>query len=310
MNIRKSKYWYFFALVFFLLAIFSQSCVDENIEEKFFSESVAAKEYYAINVLPILNSKCFSCHTYHNSSGTRYDTYAKAAAVAEEMANRTSSQNPNIVMPPPSAEPLTKEEIKVIQQFYQRIKGSGENSIETAGGDSNNYGVTVSWTAYKFPVFSSRVGVSGTFEETFITYKKKEAADIYEYLREAEILISTNSANIGNDPLKTSNVVNHFFSNFTPAIHGRLIDIDTSSNKAKVKFTINGLSQEIIFQMEEVEEDLVFTGKMQDIGYFKANAALDALQQVCGEYHQDKVWPDISLRAEIKNFRKFAESFD
>lgn len=310
MNIRKSRYKNFFSAVFFLLTIFLQSCTGKNIEEEFFSESVAAKEYYAINVLPLLDRKCFSCHSYHNSSATRYDTYAKAAAKAEEMTNRISSQNLNLVMPPPSAEPLTEEEKRIIQQFYQLTKGSGENPIETAGNDSTNYGVEVSWTAYKFPTFSSRVGVSGTFDETFITYKQKEAADIYEYLREAEILIPTNSANIGNDSLKTSNVVNHFFSNFTPAIHGQIIEIDIPSKKAKVIFTINGLSEEITFQMEEVKEDLIFTGQMQDIGYFKANAALDALQQVCGEYHQDKVWPDISLRAEIKNFRKFAESSD
>ncbi len=85
-------------------------------------------------------------------------------------------------MPPPSADPLTEEEKQVFQQFFQLVKGGGERSIATAGGDSQDYGVSISWTAYKFPDSLSRAGVTGTFDKTFITYKKKEAADIYEFL--------------------------------------------------------------------------------------------------------------------------------
>ena len=308
MNIRKRNFWCFSSVAVFLSLVFSQGCVEENIEEKFLGESLAAKEYYSTNVLSVLNSKCFSCHTYHTSPGTRYDTFIKAAAVAEEMAKRTSSDNPAIVMPPPSATPLTEEEKQAIQQFLQLVKGAEESSLDTVGEESQDYGVNVSWTAYKFPEFKSRVGVTGTFDELFITYKKKEAADIYEFLTQAEILIPTNSTNIGNDPLKSANVINHFFSFFTPVIHVQVMDIDLSTKKAEVKITINGLSQVVLFDMEEAEEDLIFTGKIEDIGYFNANTALDALQRVCGEYHQDKVWSDISLKAEIKNFRKFSNS--
>ena len=307
MKKTKRIYWCFFSVAVFLVTLL-QSCKEENVEDLFLSEQVAAKSYYLTNVLPILDSKCFSCHTYHASSGTRYDTYAKAAAVAEEMASRTSSAHPNTIMPPPSANFLTEEEKRGFQQFFQLVKGSGGSSKATAGDDSQDFGVAISWTAYKFPDFTSRVGVSGTFDKTYITYKEKEAADIYEFLTEAEILIPTNSANVGNDSLKSSNVKNHFFSYFTPVIHGRVMAIDSSSKKARVKFTMNGLSQEVTFEMEEVKEDLVFSGLIQDIGYFNSQAALDALQRVCGEYHQDKVWPDISLRAEIKSFRKFPQA--
>lgn len=307
MKKTKRIYGCFFSVAVFLVALL-QSCKEENVEDLFLSEQVAAKSYYLTNVLPILSSKCFSCHTYHASSGTRYDTYAKAAAVAEEMASRTFSAHPNTIMPPPSANPLTEEEKRGFQQFFQLVKGSGDSSKATAGDDSQDFGVAISWTAYKFPDFTSRVGVSGTFDKTYITYKEKETADIYEFLTEAEILIPTNSANVGNDSLKSSNVKNHFFSYFTPVIHGRVMAIDSSSKKARVKFTMNGLSQEVTFDMEEVENDLVFSGLIQDIGYFNSQAALDALQRACGEYHQDKVWPDISLRAEIKNFRKFPQA--
>ncbi|CAN5828659.1 hypothetical protein BH24BAC1_BH24BAC1_15250 [soil metagenome] len=307
MKTRERKFWGSFAAAVFLSAVSLQSCKEENVEDKFFSESAVAKDYYFTSVLPVLESKCFSCHTYHNSSVTRYDTYAKGAVAAEEMASRTSSAHAHSQMPPPSAAPLTEEEKQVFQQFFELVKGSGERSIATAGGNSQEFGIFISWTAYKFPDFSSREGVTGTFDKTFITYKKKEAADIYAFLREAEILISTNSTTVGNDPVKSANVREFFFSYFTPVIHGQVTDIDPSTKKAKVKFTMNGISQEVIFEMKEVKEDLVFTGRIQDIGHFNAQAALDALQRVCGVFHQDKVWPDISLKAEIKNFRKFSQ---
>jgi hypothetical protein len=308
MNNRIRTNWSFNSIAVFLLLIFLQSCVEENIEDKFLSESVASQEYYIKNVLPVMNNKCFSCHTYHTSSGTRYDTYSKAAAVAEEMVNRTSSKDPNLIMPPPSAEPLTEEEVQVFQQFYQSTKVNGEVVIEAEQKINQEYSVSLSWTAYKFSDFKNRIGVSGTFEEAFITYKYKEAANIYEFLQEAEILIPVNSTNIENDPLKTFNVLNHFFSYFTPVIHGKIMHIDAPNKNAKVIFNINGLSQEVIFHIEEVKEDLVFTGQIQDIRYFNnAQTALDALQQVCGEYHQGKVWPDIDLKAEIKNFRTFTD---
>lgn len=305
MGRRKLVFLYFSVAVFLSVALF-QSCVEENIEEKFLNESEVAREYYLKKVLPILGQKCFSCHNYHNSSNTKYDSFLKASVVAEDLASRTSSENRNTVMPPPSSTPLTEEEKQTIQQFVRLVKGADKSSKETTEESRKGYGVSISWTAYKFPDFSDRVGVSGTFEEFFIIYKKKEAADIYEFLNEAEILIPTNSTNIGNDPLKSANVINHFFSYFTPVIHAQLISLDAPSKMAKVRFTINGLTQEVLFLMEEIEEDLVFTGQIQDIRYFNAKPALDVLQGVCGEFHQDKLWPDISLKAEIRNFRKFS----
>ena len=301
MERRQFIYLYFSVVAFLSVALF-QSCVEENIEEKFFSESEAAREYYFTNVLPILEQKCFSCHNYHNSSNTKYDTYAKASAVAEDMASRTSSGNPNTVMPPPSAEPLTQEEKQVFQQFYQLVKGD-----QLIAGDENaDYAVSVSWTAYKFPDSLNRVGVSGTFDKIFVTSEHKDATNIYEFITDAEIMIKTNSVNIGDDSLKSYNVRNHFFSYFAPVIYGRVMEVDVQSKKAAVKFTMNGISQHVLFDINEVNEDFVFTGRIKDIGYFNAQAALDALQKVCGEHHQNKVWSDIYLKAEIKNYKKFS----
>ncbi len=282
-----------------------QSCIKENIEDKFFSESVAAREYYLTNVLPVLNSKCFSCHNYHNSSATKYDTYAKAAAVAGEMASRTSSAHANTVMPPLSAQPLSKEEKQVFEQFYQLLKGDDGSSKSLAGNESKEYAVLISWTAYKFPDSLSRVGVSGSFDNIFINYKNKHPANIYELLTDAEIMINTNSVNIGNDSVKSYNVRNHFFSYFTPVIYGRVIDLNAASKKAEVRFTMNGISQQVTFDMIEMKENLVFSGSINDIRHFNAQPALDALQEVCGEFHQNKLWPDISIKAEIKNYKNF-----
>lgn len=302
MERRQFIYLYFSVAVFLSIALF-QSCVEENIEEKFFSESEAAREYYFANILPILDQKCFSCHNYHNSSATKYDRYSTASSVAEDMASRTSSGNPNTVMPPPSAEPLSEEEKQVFQQFYQLVIG---NQL-IAGNESADYAVVVSWTAYKFPDSLSRVGVSGTFDHVHFTYENKDATNIYEFITDAEIMIKTNSVNIGDDSLKSYNVRNHFFSFFTPVIYGRVMEVDAQSKKAAVKFTMNGISQHVLFDIKEINEDLVFTGRIKDIGYFNAQAALNALQKVCGEYHQNKVWSDIYLEAEIKNYKKFSQ---
>jgi hypothetical protein len=298
MERRKWKYMYFFAAAVFLLVTLFQSCTKENIEDKFLSESVATREYYLTNVLPLLNSKCFSCHTYHNSSANRYDTYTKASAVAEEMASRTSSTHANTVMPPLPAQPLSKEEKQVFEQFYQLVKG---------GGESGHYALSISWTAYKFPDSLNRVGVSGSFDNIVINYKNKNASDIYEFLTDAEIMINTNSVNIGNDSVKSYNVRNHFFSYFTPVIYGKVINLNAASKKAEVKFTMNGISQQVMFDMVEMDGNLVFSGSINNIRYFNAQSALDALQEVCGEFHQNKVWQDISLKAEIKNYKKFTK---
>lgn len=283
----------------FYIILLGQSCTKENVEEKYFAGSDAAVEYYNGKVKAILTQKCFSCHNYHSSPASKYDTYAKAAGSAEEMVRRISSANPNEVMPVPSSNRLTEDEKQVFYRFLEMVKGEKQSAT---------YNVSLLWTAFKFPGLSDRVGVSGTFDEIFISYKNTTADNIYDYLKDAEILINSSSVNIDNDSLKNSNLRNHFFQYFTPTIYCKVIDANPTQGKATVKITMNGISEQINFTMKENKEDLIFTGKIEDINSFQAGVALNALQAVCGVHHRDKVWSDISLKVEIKNFRQFNQS--
>lgn len=288
-------------LVFLMLSvivygiILLQSCTKENVEDKYFAKPRTTVDYYEENLRAILTHKCFSCHNYHSSPASKYDTYAKAAGAAEEMVRRISAVNPGEVMPVPSANRLTENEKQVFYRFLEMVNG---------GKQPATYKVALLWTAFKFPGLSDRVGVSGTFDEIFISYKNSTADNIYDYLKDAEILINTSSVNIGNDSLKSANLRNHFFRYFTPAIYGKVLDADPSQGIARVELTMNGISKQINFSMKENKEDLIFIGSIDDIHTFQAGLALNALQAICGVYHRDKVWPDISLRVEIKNFKQ------
>lgn len=266
------------------------------MEAKFYGDAGAGKEYYLNYVYPILTNKCFSCHNYHNSESNRYDTYPKAAANAEEMANRTNATNSSI-MPPVSWEPLTEEEKEIFKSFYALLE---------EGIDSQEYKVSISWTAYKFPDSLNREAVTGTFDEIFINYKNEDAADIYEYLEGAEAIINSNSANVNNDQLKNVNLRNYFFSIFSPVIYCRVTDLSPDMKIATVNVTMNRISRDLRFEISEQNEDLVFIGTITNLNRFDSQAAIDSLQKACGAYHKNTIWPDITLKAEIKNYRKFA----
>jgi hypothetical protein len=215
---------------------------------------------------------------------------------------RTQAADANTLMPPRSAAVLTEAEKAVFRTFYEQLQ---EPVARLQPIQNPDYQVVLTWTAYKFPDSVNRIGVSGTFDKIYINYKTTQAASIYDYLQDCEIIINTSTANIGNDPVKNNNIRNHFFRFFTPVIHGQVLNVNEHTKKATVRFTLNGIAREVLFSIAEVNKDLIFTGTLPDINAFGAQPALNALQTVCGELHQNKVWPDISLRAEIKNFRNF-----
>jgi hypothetical protein len=273
--------------------IIFKSCENENVEDKFYKES-AGKEYYMNNVYPVLSNKCFSCHNYHNSTSSRYDTYSKAAGVAEEMRDRTHAANASI-MPPVSSAPLTEQEKAIFRNFLELVEGGSVNK---------EYKVSLSWTAHKFPDSLNRAAVSGTFNDFFINYKKKHAGDIYEYLKDAEIIINSNSVNSNNDELKNYNLRNYFFSVFSPVIYCKVTDINPVTMSAIVNVTMNGISENVFFEVKEEGEDILFRGTIRNINNFNSQPAIDSLHKVCGTYHQNKLWPDISVKAEISNYKK------
>lgn len=293
---RKRLIYLYFSLFTISTFIFLQSCKKENVKAKFYSDAGAGNEYYLNHVYPILTNKCFSCHNYHNSESNRYDTYSKAASNAEEMANRTNATDANI-MPPVSWEPLTEEEKEIFKSFYELVEG---------GTISQEYKVSISWTAYKFPDSLNRAAVTGTFDDIFINYKNEDAADIYEYLKDAEAIINSNSVNVNGDQLKNLNLRNYFFSMFSPVIYCRVTDISPDRKIATVNVTMNRISHDIRLEISEQNENLVFIGTINNLNRFDSESAIDFLQKACGAYHKNTIWPDIGLKAEIRNYRNFA----
>lgn len=290
---KRLIYFSFFILSTF---VFLQSCKQENVEAKFFGGPGAGKEYYLKHVYPILTNKCFSCHNYHNTESNRYDTYSKAAANAKEMADRTHATNANR-MPPVSWAPLTEEEKEIFKSFYELVEG---------GSVSQEYKVSMTWTAYKYPDSLNRAAVTGTFDDIFINYKNGDADNIYQHLEGAEAIINSSSVNTNNDELKNFNLRNYFFSLFSPVIYCKVRDISADKKRAIVNVTMNKISHDITFEISEQNESLLFTGTISDLTLFNCEAAIDSLQKVCGAHHKNTIWPDISLRAEVRNYKNFA----
>jgi hypothetical protein len=274
-----------------LLAGALSACEQENVEEKFFSDA-PGQEFYQLQVAPLLEAKCFSCHTYHQSPSTRYDTYLKAAGAINDIVARVTASNSAIMPPIGGGTPLTAAEIAVFQNFQQQLSGTSA------------HGINISWTAYKFPGIDRRAGVSGTFDEIFYSYKHPEADNIYDYLADAEVTINTASVNVGNDPEKIGNLRHHFFAVFSPTIHAKVLGIDPQARSAQVMVTMNGISREVAFSIDDDGENLAFSGRLADIvADWGAAPALEKLAEVCGDYHEGVVWPDVDLLLRIERYR-------
>jgi len=164
--------------------------------------------------------------------------------------------------------------------------------------------ITIGWTAFKFPIFEERLGVSGVFED--FEYNIINRSDnIIEKLDGASLTIHTNSVNIGGSSEKTNNVANHFFANFTPLIECKVNAIDDQG--AHITVTMNTISKEILLKVTFDEEQRILTlsGTLENLNEFKAETALSKLDEVCGAYHQGFVWPDVDLKITLNNYNNF-----
>ena len=276
------------------------SCESENVEEKFFGDA-PGKEHYNLNVAPLLDAKCFSCHTYHNTPTTRYDTYLSAAGAIDQIVTRVTATNASIMPPVGGGTPLTAQEIEILKEFQRQVSEDMQPSDELE--------LKLEFTAYKYPNFDDRDGVGGTFNEIYYSYKHEEANDIYSYLTDAEITITTSSVNLANnDPLRSGNVRENFFSVFTPVIHCKVLSISQSDKKAMVEISMNNFTRQVDFNIEDNGMDIHFRGKLDDIiNDWGAMPALEKLAEVCGDYHEGKVWPDVDLEMSILNYEKLYE---
>lgn len=164
-----------------------------------------------------------------------------------------------------------------------------------------NLKVSIEWTAYKFPAFDARVGVSGSFE-SFEYILTGNSSNIINQLGDSEIKILTNSVNVGDSSTKTSNIAEHFFPYFAPHIDCKVISIDEES--AEIAITINEVTKQVIFAVELDEENrtVKMSGGIEDLMVFGAQTAFSKLNEVCGVFHDGFVWPDVSINVTIENY--------
>jgi hypothetical protein len=271
-------------ILLFCSAIFI-GCVSEITENIYVSNDVEAKEFYNQSLKPIIDSKCLSCHIYHIEGANRYDSYEKTKSNIIQMSGRINATS-NIVMPPANSIALSIDEINAFQEFLTIL-----NSNEIESSDK----VKINWTAYKFPDFDSRAPVSGTFDEINFSLNN-DYVNPEDILKDAIVTVKTGSVNVGDDADKIQNV-SVFFSNFTPEIKGTIVSYTETS--ALINFTMNFIMQEISFDIIKEVDKIILSGEISDMNIFNWQEGYNALDLLCGDYHQDKVWEDIKLRIEI-----------
>ncbi|NQY28545.1 MAG: YceI family protein [Flavobacteriaceae bacterium] len=273
-------------ITFFLLPILCLlfiNCTSESTEELYVRNDSAAKIEYNSRLKTIIGNKCISCHDYHLEGTNRYDTFEKTKSAISEMMARIYSTS-NTTMPPEDSSELTFEEKLVFEDFYNAL-----NNVETEA-------FAVTWTAYKYPDFNNRTPVSGTFDD--IDYQLNDNySNPIDILENATVTVNTSSVNVGGNEEKTQNTA-YFFSFFSSDIVG-VVNSYTEQN-ALISFTMNGLEQEVEFDVTIEAGKLILNGSVPDMNFFNWQNAYDELATVCGEYHQQKVWEDITVKIEIK----------
>ncbi|MEW7278204.1 hypothetical protein ABW636_06380 [Aquimarina sp. 2201CG1-2-11] len=254
-------------------------------EEKINKE---AKIFYQNNLKSIIDTKCISCHEYHQIGSSRYDSYEKIKPVIHEILDRIETKSINM-MPPADAKQLTMEEKLVFRQFLETL-------TSIADEDTDNK-IQIKWTAYKYPDFDNRVSVSGNFDEISYTFNENYGDVPIDIIKDAEVIIKTETVNVGNNEERSKNI-RHFFSFFTPTISGKVKKYNTES--AYINFEMNGIEQEVIFAITINDSELLLKGVIPDMSFFNWQNAYDELNKICGEQHQNKLWNDIAIEVVIR----------
>lgn len=160
------------------------------------------------------------------------------------------------------------------------------------------------WTAYKYTV---KAPVTGTFNEVYIDGYQK-AGSIMGLFEDCSIKIpvaTINSKNEERDP----KLVHSFFGNLieTDTIYAKAIEVKGNNENGTIVFSLalNGKENNVGFRYYNEGAQLKLNGSI-DILNWDGQAALDGLNQVCGELHTGKdgvtkFWPffDIDIKVPI-----------
>jgi len=274
-----------------IFSTFFSSCISENAEELFPTNDEAANAVYEESLKSILENKCINCHNFHLEGTNRYDNFEKTKASIGLMLERINADS-NLSMPPDGSPQLTDEEKLVFQEFFDVL-----NSEEEEEEEEEEDAILLTFTAYKYPEFEERGGVSGTFAD--IEYQfNEDYTEIIDMLDGAEATIETSSVDIdGLDGLRSGNVGTYFFANFSSTIEAEVIEYDES--EATIRITMNDNTSDVTFDIEIVDDALVLNGTIEDMNVFDWQDAYDSLETICGDFHMNVVWPDVDLQLSI-----------
>ena len=271
--------------IIILLICTAISCTTEQADSLYPVNDAQAQAFYTSTLKNVIDTKCISCHIYHVEGNNRYDNYEKTKSNIVQMVSRINS-NSNTVMPPADATQLTEEEASYFQEFLDLLN---------ADDDTPEPRVQIEWTAYKYPDYDNRAGVSGTFDT--VTYTFNESGDTpVSILEDAIVTVDASSVNVGNESERTQNVFT-FFAAFTPDILGTVTSFTDTT--VTIDFEMNSITTTQVFDVTILSDRLVLTGSIPDLSIYNWDAGYDALEAVCGEYHENKLWEDVDVTINI-----------
>lgn len=197
--------------------------------------------------------------------------------------------------------------------FIASILGGAWQSKTFAADTSCKYSVvaeqtSLEWKAFKF---TEKTGVGGKFTKVAITGTKpgESIESALKGLHFSIEPIDLDSGNAERDP----KIKGAFFGNLKGKgkIHGSLAKVslapDRKSGKGEIKLTLNGVTKSLPLTFTVENENILSVKGSLDLGDWKAQSALKALNEVCSDLHKGKdgkslLWPDIeiSIRSELK----------
>ncbi len=156
----------------------------------------------------------------------------------------------------------------------------------------------INWTAYKT---TEKIPVKGVFKEVVIK-NPKSASNISELINDLEFEIPVSSI-FSNDSIRDYKLVNFFFGVMknTLILKGKMSGIE--NGKGIINLSMNGMSEDMPFTYEVIEDNIVINALM-NIDNWKAQEAINALNEACNDMHKaadsiSKTWSEVALNIKV-----------
>lgn len=186
----------------------------------------------------------------------------------------------------------TSEEKKQDTAEINKAESEFVYSIDTSS-------VSIVWTGYKF---TSKLGVSGTFNDYTIITKTKSGT-IEAILNDLQLTIPTLSVDTKN-PIRDFKLNTYFFKAFnTPLLQGTITHANPKVKEGSLKLKMNQKSRKIPYTYAHQNDTIVLFTHL-DLNLWNAVDALNMLNKECYELHKgadgiSKLWPDVDVSIKL-----------